>query len=345
MTKSGRFYFQVLLWLVIWLIIWIVGSGDSRFVEINGPTFILQILLLSGLIFYAVPRLLLEKKYGLFFLIAIPSLVVAAYLATQVGFAPPLPGPPGPPPGPEPGDLPSGLMRRYPIHFLVLAISSTIAVVLEIFVDAQQKEKRFALAKAELIESELKLLKLQMNPHFLFNSLNNIYALSAIDSKKTQQSISSLSNMLRYVLYECEQAYVPLRKEIDYIKNYLRLYALKSSKAYPIKTDFQVQNDTVLVAPMLFIPFVENALKHGNIEKIADAFLKIHLSSDAEQITFEIENSIPKTPTQKDKVGGIGLENVRKRLAILYPERHILKIEEESGTFKVELQIGLNGKD
>lgn len=341
MTKSRRFYFQVLLWLVIWIIIWVVGSGDSRFLEMNGPTFVLQILLLLGLIHYAVPQLLLEKKYGLFFLITIPSLLIAAYFATQMTPAPPFPGPPGPPPG----DLPNGLIRRYPIHLLVLAISSIIAVVLEIFVDAQQKEKRFAVAKAELIESELKLLKLQMNPHFLFNSLNNIYALSAIDPKKTQQSISSLSNMLRYVLYECEQAYVPLRKEIDYIKNYLELYALKSSKTYPIETDFRIQNDTVLVAPMLFIPFVENALKHGNIEKIADAFLKIRLSSDSEKITFKIENSIPKTSVQKDKVGGIGLENVRKRLAILYPERHTLIIQEESDTFKVVLRIGLDGKN
>lgn len=191
----------------------------------------------------------------------------------------------------------------------------------------------------------MKFLKSQINPHFLFNALNNIYALSISNAVKTQKSIASLSEMLRYVLYECDQPKVSIKKEVAYIQNYLELFSLKSSKAYNIETDFQLTNENLQIAPMILIPFIENALKHGHLEKRGNSFLKISLHTENLKVWFEVENSIPELPLAKDDVGGIGLENVKKRLGLLYPEQHSLDIQNNLKTFKVVLKLELDGKD
>jgi two-component system LytT family sensor kinase len=336
MKRTYRLLIQVILWLLIWGIIWIGSRGDAAFLERNGLTYFLQILLLIGLIYYAVPKLLFEKKYRVFFLITIPVLFISAYFASQVGPPPPIDRPIDLPDG----GPPRGLLARYPIHLLILTISSTVAVILETFLYAQEKEKSIAFAKAELIESELKMLKMQINPHFLFNALNNIYALSVTNSEKTQESISTLSEMLRYVIYDCEQPNVPLQKEINYIENYISLFKLKSSKGYDIAFAKAVQNEAIRVAPMLFIPYIENAFKHSGIEKGADSFVHISLTQNEEHIIFKVENSKPITPIIADAQGGIGLPNVQKRLEILYPHKHKLIVENKD-TFTVHLSLNL----
>jgi len=341
MDRTKRFLFHILLWLSVWLMAWLLMTDDELFLKRNTLPFVLQIVVVAVLIYYTAPALLFRKKYVLFVVISLTLIVFCSALVSEslMGI---LGGRPihkvGPPPGVRPKAPPQFL-----IHFLILSIAYVLATFVETFLFAQKKEEETIRNKNENLQTELKLLKSQINPHFLFNSLNNIYALSVTNSDKTQQGISTLSNMLRYVLYECEQAFVPLGKEVEYIKDYLAMYVLKSSKTYPIQTEFHIKNDTVKVAPMLFIPFVENALKHGNLEKITDAFLKISIFSDDNKINFEIENSIPKETMQKDKIGGIGLENVKKRLEILYPKKHTLKIQKELTTFKVQLHIDLNG--
>ncbi|GAA0720994.1 hypothetical protein GCM10009430_21770 [Aquimarina litoralis] len=220
-------------------------------------------------------------------------------------------------------------------------IAYLIATFLETFLFAQRKEEEMIISKNENLQTELKLLKSQINPHFLFNSLNNIYALSVIDSDKTQQSISYLSEMLRYVLYECDRPFVTIKKELAYIENYIQLFSLKSSKPYNINTEFEVSDPSILIAPMLFIPFIENAFKHSNIEKPESSFMDIYLYSSTEVVVFKVENSIPKDTMIKDKIGGIGLENVKKRLNILYAEKHTLHIDTKNQIFKVELRINL----
>jgi LytS/YehU family sensor histidine kinase len=231
---------------------------------------------------------------------------------------------------------------KFFINLLLISIACVVATLVEIFLFAQRKEEEIVINKNEALQTELKLLKSQINPHFLFNALNNIYALSAIDSGKTQKSISYLSDMLRYVLYECEQEIVPLYKEIDYIENYIKLFSLKSSKTYPITTTFSIENQNVQIVPMLLIPFLENALKHSNIEKINGTFIKLKMNATANSIDFEIENSKPEFKIVKDDIGGIGIENVKKRLAILYPNRYELKINETSQAFKVNLKLQLH---
>ncbi|MGB5554466.1 MAG: histidine kinase [Flavobacteriaceae bacterium] len=356
MTKARRFFFQVVLWFGIWGALWLVEGGDSKFIVANGLAFVFQTILLFGLIYYAAPNLLFKKKYTIFAMVSIAAIALFAWISFQFAPGGQLPPPSGPgmdalpnipPPGPEMGNspkIPPRAPSQFFIHGIILALSYILATFLETFWFAQKKEEETVKNKNEALQTELKLLKSQINPHFLFNSLNNIYALSVIDSDKTQQSISYLSDMLRYVLYECEQEWVPLSKELTYIENYIKLYALKSSVPFAITTDFDIQDSAIKVAPMLFIPFIENALKHSNIEKRKGAFIRVKIHSTASEVQFEMENSIPQDPIHKDEVGGIGLENVKRRLEILYPQKHELKIDDSGTTFKVQLIIRVNGK-
>jgi LytS/YehU family sensor histidine kinase len=317
-----------------------------RYLMDNTAAFAVQVLLIGSLIYYAAPQLLLKKKYAQFILFSLLVIGVFSFISSSfpsVGSIPPPRGNMRPP-----GELRGALVKmgpsRYFVHMLLIAVSYVLATFLETFIFAQKKQEETIQNKNEMLQTELKLLKSQINPHFLFNALNNIYALSVIDSNRTQQSISYLSNMLRYVLYECEERLVPLEKEIDYINDFIRLYSLKSSKPYNIKTQYTITDSNLRVAPMLFIPFVENAFKHSHIEKHGDSFISILVNTSSNTIELEIENSQPKSAINKDDVGGIGIENVKKRLSILYPEKHQLNIIESSERFKINLNLEVSEK-
>lgn len=332
MNSTKSFISQCLLWLVIWLLLWSGQSWDEHFLNGNLHAFGLQIVLVGVLIFYTAPTFLFNKKYAAFILISLLLLLLFSYIASHIAVRE-MPKPPpfrplkrGPPP-------------RFFTHSLLLFMAYILATVVQFVIYTQKKDEEIIRSKNENLQTELKLLKSQINPHFLFNSLNNIYALSAIDTSKTQQSISYLSDMLRYVLYECERPFVMLQNEIDYIENYLKLFSLKSSQKYPIDFKFQVSKTSVKIAPMLLIPFVENALKHSHIENINDSFIHIDLYADDSLILFKISNKIASKNMAKDEVGGIGLENVKRRLSLLYPENHSLFISEIEGIFKVELSL------
>lgn len=326
----------MILWLVVWAVLWIVADTNSRFLAANGAAIILQLVLLFGLIYYAVPLLLFRKKYILFFVTTIPVIITATFIASEFGPVTPSERPPFPGPIRAPANIPS----RFLIQLLMMTISCVTAILLETFIYAQQKEKSAALTKAELKESELKFLKMQINPHFLFNALNNIYALSVIDSNKTQESISNLSEMLRYVIYDCEQPQVPLEKELAYIANYIELFKLKSSKEFDISFVKEIEDDQAMVAPMLFVPYIENAFKHSGIEKGEKHFVHISLVQSGRHIEFSVKNSLPETPGSLDSQGGIGLPNVKKRLELLYQEKYELDISKTT-VFKVNLKLSL----
>ncbi len=340
MKTSKRFIFQVLFWLGIWLILWAIERRNLEIAWENIVILIFQICIIGGIIYFAVPVLLLKKRTLLFWIFIVASVLVlsifSAHLLSILGFQPP-----HPPPS-ELGERPPPMgPSRFIVNFLTLCITASISTGIEMFIFAEKKERENILNKNEMLQTELKLLKFQINPHFLFNTLNNIYTLSVIDSNKTQQSIAYLSTMLRYVLYDCEQAFVQIHQEITYIDNYLALFALKSTNQYPIKFEKKIENPNTKIAPMLLIPFIENALKHSHIEKRGTSFIRMLISEEKGSFLFEIENSKPTKTIQKDSVGGIGLENVKKRLAILYPQKHDLYIN-DADTFKVTLIIDSN---
>lgn len=204
---------------------------------------------------------------------------------------------------------------------------------------ALKREKEATALKNEKLKAEMKFLKSQINPHFLFNALNNIYALSYVKSERTPEMILKLSDMLRYLLYESSEDKVPLKKEITYIQNYIDLQQLKDDNKANIEAQFEVDNENHMIHPMLFIPFVENSFKHSKIEDLEKGWINMQLTAGDDSIRFHISNSIPGTEYTKDKAGGIGLQNVKRRLNLLYPDKHELNIQKSDYSFSVTLNL------
>ncbi len=219
----------------------------------------------------------------------------------------------------------------------ILAFFGSALVEVTRFANIKQREN-IELEKQKLV-TEIKFLKAQINPHFLFNALNNIYTLALTKSDNAPDNLLRLSNMLRYMVYDCSAKKVPLHKEVDYLRDYLALASLKDSSGMKIHANFEVSNQNIMVPPLLFIPFVENAFKHSNIEDIKNGWIKIDLTSLGQGIDFKVENSLFQGDGPKDSRGGIGLDNVRKRLKLIYDDAFSLDTESQSDSFITHLTI------
>lgn len=232
------------------------------------------------------------------------------------------------------------MMKIKPPHFIffmrdiaTMIFAAGLSVAIRVSIRWNETEKARREAVKSRTEAELKNLRNQLNPHFLLNTLNNIYALIAFDSDKAQQAVQDLSKLLRYVLYDNQEMFVPLQKEIDFIKNYIELMRIRVSAKVNIVTEFNIKPQSQTpIAPLIFISLIENAFKHG-ISPSGESFININISENDNEIICVIKNSnFPKT--EKDKSGsGIGLEQVRKRLEIIY-----------QGNYKWECYLSDNGK-
>ena len=271
------------------------------------------------IVFYAnyfllVPRYLFQnqaKRYVVYNIILLCAIGVLLHLWQSLTFDPSFA------PKPKRAGMPPGWL-----FFLrdMLSLVFTIGLSAAIRMSARWTQNEAARKEAEKsrAEAELKNLRNQLNPHFLLNTLNNIYALIAFDSDKAQQAVQELSKLLRYVLYDNQQTYVPLCKEVDFIRNYIELMRIRLSSNVKMTTQFDIQPDSqTLIAPLIFISLIENAFKHG-ISPTETSFISIRISESNKEVICEIRNSNhPKT--MEDKSGsGVGLEQVSRRLEILY---------------------------
>ena len=193
--------------------------------------------------------------------------------------------------------------------------------------------------------AELKQLKAQLNPHFLFNTLNNLYGLAVVKSDKLPQLMLKLSELLRYGLYETQEKWVSLESEIKYIENYITLEKLRLDTGHHIHFKIEGEIANQRIAPLLLIVFLENAFKHFDANDTLPATIEVCLSLKGEQLQFSCYNtvnpSLEESPRAKN-TSGIGLANVRKRLELLYPGRHQLKIQKQSTSFNVILELQLD---
>jgi ligand-binding sensor domain-containing protein len=193
--------------------------------------------------------------------------------------------------------------------------------------------------KAIQLESELNSLKSQVNPHFLFNTLNNIYSLCQVNSRNAAPMVGKISEMMRYMIYDCNAQRVPLQKEIEYLQNYIELNQLKSHRKLNLKLDVTGDVHEHKIAPLLLINFVENGFKHGDVSVNDRGFITIRLTIDETKVTFEMKNSYRELHHGKAIHKGIGIENVKHRLALLYPHKHRLRMERNDNVFTVELVL------
>ena len=205
-----------------------------------------------------------------------------------------------------------------------------------------QKQKETELLAKEKTKAELQLLKAQVHPHFLFNTLNNIYFFTLTNSTQAPVMIKKLSGMLHYILNECNLSFVPLGKEIKMIRDYMALEKIRYAEQMQMTIDIQDDHDGKMIAPLLLIPFVENSFKHGASKMITQPWIKLNLCVENNRLDFSIINSKPSNIESPMTKGNIGLKNVRKRLELLYPGTHELNIVSEPDNYAVHLSLQLH---
>nr|WP_321452744.1 histidine kinase [uncultured Carboxylicivirga sp.] len=224
--------------------------------------------------------------------------------------------------------------------FTQLTLSFFIATAIRFMEHSAMLTEREKQLNEDKFKTELKLLKAQINPHFIFNALNNIYSLTYMKNDNAPDSVLKLSEMLRYVFYDCNKDKVRLDAEINYIRNYIAFQEMKADIKQDIVFTTEIDNDRNEISPMLFIPFIENAFKYSNIENEELAYIHINMSCNNQQLVFYIENSIPNS--KPGSGSGMGIKNVKHRLNIIYRDHYNCKITEVDGKYSVNLQIQLD---
>ena len=224
------------------------------------------------------------------------------------------------------------------ISLVILILMLGMNLGVKLYFKQRTDQKQLAELEKQNLEQQLEYLKYQINPHFFMNTLNNIHALVDIDPEKAKATILELSKMMRFVLYEGNKAGVPLDREINFLQNYITLMKLR----YTDKVRISVKTPDTLpskeVPPLMFITFVENAFKHG-VSYRQDSFIDITVAANDERLTFTCRNS--KIPAEEDKHGGVGLNNVKQRLDLIYDNRYTLDIQDGPQTYNVTLTIPL----
>ena len=232
--------------------------------------------------------------------------------------------------------------------YLVVVIASAFSLLKNNFSSAAKNEElknRILEAQLKLKEQELQYLKMQIHPHFLFNSLNTIYGLSLLNDARTPEMILQLSDLLDYILYQTSKPLISLKDEINHIQNYISLEKKRFGEDLNVKIFTEGIDEQTLIPPMLLLPFVENSFKHGRLEN-GKLEMVLHVILKDGKLDFRIENSVNEHSGKNS--AGIGLANIKKRLALLFPGNHKLNIEKTNDRFQAALQIELNryhGKD
>ena len=331
--------YQILIHLLFWFYflnqqLFSVYIGKAEFAKPAEYFFSFGIfIIVFYLIYFSIP-LFLRFRYKVFsilsglVLIALLSLVVmfCDYLAYQYLFIDP--------------KMKSSSMDWlwYFSAFRLVFIHAIYAIFIRFTIDWWEAQKLRTELQTQNQASELALLRSQMNPHFLFNTLNNIYSLVYQKSDDAPPAVMKLSSIMRYMLYDANADRVPLEKEVEYLQSFIELQKLRVRQKDYVTVNIVGNMEGKTIAPMLLIPFVENAFKHGNRSN-SDKSIEVDLDVQPDKITYRVMNYIKKGDLDKDKVGGIGLTNIRRRLDLLYPEKYSLDIRQEDSIFNVQLEI------
>lgn len=308
-----------------------VGEGWQFF---QSMLISLPVLLLSTyfIALFAVPRFLKTERWGWFVFCVVLTVLFALYgrmkwmeLVNYILYE-------------EYYRIPvSKVLKNVIRDYAIIALAVCIYIIGD-YRNKQQANLKLVKAKAE---AEIKLLKGQLHPHFLFNSLNNIYSLALTKSDLTADSILKLTELLDYLVYRANLDKVPVSKEVQLLNNYIGLEQLRYGDHLRIETNISVQNDNLLVAPLLLLPFAENCFKHGGPGKDGLFRVNIELQADDRNLVFYIWNSKKNGLENKKHSGGLGLQNIRQRLALLYPGRHQLSIHNLPDAHSARLEINM----
>jgi two-component system, LytTR family, sensor histidine kinase AlgZ len=280
--------------------------------------------------FYFLPQLLFKKKLTLFFVCFLIAFGLVAYARIQSEryFIETFFG---------------GHEYLYRDRFVVQIIFSNLSIVLFVsllrfaadWLDLQTTRKEI---EKEKLTAELNFLKAQVNPHFLFNTLNNLYYLAYSKSENTTEVIEKLSAMMRYMIYDSNYPQVHLSKEIEYMQNYISLEKLRLSDKVKIQFNIEGDIDNARITPLILITFLENAFKHGVTNTAKESWIAINLNCAGNKLSFSVANSKPPTP-RTDEKSGIGLQNVKRRLELSYPGKYHLSMTDMPAEYRVQLDL------
>lgn len=342
-----RWILQILIWGGFWMLLPLLADNfpeNLNSLKRSGLLSTFTAILVATNVLLLFPALYQKRKYWLFFASGI-LLVILFTIGLEAAFRELTLSPhqgTGPMPDRPESRGPGGGTFRTIARMIPSLLVFLGSALIEISVHAQRQSQISIELQNEKLASEMKWLRWQMNPHFLFNALNNIYSLAVIKSDKAPENLMALSEMMRYMLYEGSKDRVPLSKEIDYLNRYIDLQQLKDSAGMNIQIDLAPVSSHLEIAPQLLLPFVENAFKHSNIEDLEKGWITVALKQEGESIRMEVKNSISERYSPKDKQGGLGLANVKRLLALSYPEKHTLNIDETDQQFAVCLELTLN---
>lgn len=334
------------LHFVFWTFVWLFyvyffgfNSGNQNYIYWFSSILIpITMLVTYFVIYFLIPKYLLKRKYKLFILYGIYSIVGVSYLVvwvmlggfvfmtkSDIGKIPPLSW-----------SLPYILFSVYLIVFVVSTFK-LLKFNYESLEKNKSLENKILETQLQIKNQELHFLKKQIHPHFLFNTLNTIYGFALKQSKDTPEIILKLSNLLDYILYQVNKPKVFLKEEVLHIQEYIELEKIRFQDTLKVNFKSNIINGDIQVAPMLLIPFVENAFKHGNI---VNGFLKVEVEIylKGNQLDFSIKNTVLNNDDSESE-NGIGLENIQKRLDLLYKDNYDLKIERKDNWFIVNLKL------
>ncbi|MBC7828554.1 MAG: histidine kinase [Chitinophagaceae bacterium] len=276
-----------------------------------------------------IPQLLYKKRYFQFFSIYLSIIVGMGLLKLKIIMALVYPGL-------EPF---ANFKTRFYDNIIPVFLLVTTGAACRLIKDYLQSQRRLSEIAQEKAQTELKFLKSQINPHFLFNSLNSIYFLIDKQNTEARQTLLQFSDLLRYQLYDCNAETIAIEKEVAYLKDYIRLQELRKDNNYEVAVTIQKDINGFQIVPLLLIPFVENAFKHISHHNNSRNFVHVELARNNGSFSFCVENS-KENHLQKNLLpGGIGLNNVKRRLELLYPDKHLLEIHNNDATFKVQLEL------
>jgi len=344
-SSRYRIWRHVVYWSVhvnIWSCFWMIMGGSNNFSygRILFHQFLwLPVFILYSypLVYWAVPHVLLKGKVVLFFFLILAwggaglyinyAFTVYAFVPLQeaVGFE----------------VISTGGLQAH--RYLCMTTSASSPVIIKFFKLWTIKQREWVQAQQEKITAELQLLKAQVHPHFLFNTLNNIYSFSMDNSPKTSGMILKLSSLLSYMLYDCKAEEVRLEKEIEVMKNYIDLEKERYGNRVEISWSVEGDCKDKFISPLLMLPFLENAFKHGLSEQIEKPWLSVDISVKSDILRCKIANCKNELVAHNNNGKGIGINNVKKRLAFMYPGNYELKMHNEENFFIVSLLIKLTG--
>lgn len=278
-----------------------------------------------------IPFLLYKKRYVLFvtFFIAmiVTSSVAKMYIIGQLVN------------DPATYSLRENLKARVYDNVLPHFFLVTAGAAIKFMFDQLRLQKKIADLAKEKAEAELNFLKSQINPHFLFNSLNSVYFLIDKNNAEARQALHKFSDMLRYQLYEANGEKIPIEKEIDYLQDYVHLQHLRKDENYKVQFNRSPDVKNFSIEPLLLIPFVENAFKHISHRSDGNNYVKLDMARSNGYFEFAVENSCEKGVRSTEQHGGIGMMNVKRRLELLYPNSHQLTVDDNTKSFKINLKL------